>query len=111
MASAGSHCTLGGHVARCEDCADIVIAYNSFRSRCRCGSAGLRLGATSGGGLFVLGAVPALLSIYVMRSVQESTSWAAARGTKRASAAAVLKAPTFTGCRSDMRLTAAVTTR
>jgi MFS transporter, SHS family, lactate transporter len=43
-------------------------------------------------GLFVLGAVPALLSIYVMRSVQESTGWTAAQGTKRASAAAVLKA-------------------
>ena len=42
-------------------------------------------------GLFVLGAVPALLSIYVMRSVQESTAWTAARGTKHASAAAVLK--------------------
>src|SRR4030088_1644731 len=24
---------LGGHVARCEDCADIVIAYNSCRNR------------------------------------------------------------------------------
>jgi SHS family lactate transporter-like MFS transporter len=43
-------------------------------------------------GLFVLGAVPALLSIYVMRSVQESAAWTAARGTKRASAVAVLKA-------------------
>ena len=43
-------------------------------------------------GLFVVGAVPALLSIYVMRSVQESTGWTAAQGTKRASAAAVLKA-------------------
>jgi SHS family lactate transporter-like MFS transporter len=43
-------------------------------------------------GLFVLGAVPALLSIYVMRSVYESTGWTAAQGTKRASAAAVLKA-------------------
>jgi SHS family lactate transporter-like MFS transporter len=43
-------------------------------------------------GLFVLGAVPALLSIYVMRSVQESTGWTAAQGTKHASAAAVLKA-------------------
>jgi SHS family lactate transporter-like MFS transporter len=43
-------------------------------------------------GLFVLGAVPALLSIYVMQSVQESTGWTAAQGTKRASAAAVLKA-------------------
>jgi MFS transporter, SHS family, lactate transporter len=43
-------------------------------------------------GLFVLGAVPALLSIYVMRSVQESTGWTAAQGTKRASAVAVLKA-------------------
>ena len=42
-------------------------------------------------GLFVIGAVPALLSIYVMRSVQESTAWTAARGTKHASAAAVLK--------------------
>jgi SHS family lactate transporter-like MFS transporter len=43
-------------------------------------------------GLFVVGAAPALLSIYVMRSVQESAGWAAAQGTKRASAAAVLKA-------------------
>jgi SHS family lactate transporter-like MFS transporter len=43
-------------------------------------------------GLFVLGAVPALLSIYVMRSVQESAGWTAAQGTKRASAAEVLKA-------------------
>jgi SHS family lactate transporter-like MFS transporter len=43
-------------------------------------------------GLFVLGAVPALLSIYVMRSVQESAGWTAAQGTKHASAAAVLKA-------------------
>jgi SHS family lactate transporter-like MFS transporter len=43
-------------------------------------------------GLFVIGAVPALLSIYVMRSVQESIGWTAAQGTKRASAAAVLKA-------------------
>jgi MFS transporter, SHS family, lactate transporter len=43
-------------------------------------------------GLFVIGAVPALLSIYVMRSVQESTDWTAAQGTKHASAAAVLKA-------------------
>jgi SHS family lactate transporter-like MFS transporter len=47
---------------------------------------------SGGAALFVVGAVPALLSIYVMRSVQESTSWAAAQGTKRASAAAVLKA-------------------
>ena len=43
-------------------------------------------------GLFVLGAVAALLSIYVMRSVQESTGWTAAQGTKHASAAVVLKA-------------------
>jgi SHS family lactate transporter-like MFS transporter len=35
--------------------------------------------------------VPALLSIYVMRSVQESTGWTVAQGTKHASAAAVLK--------------------
>src|SRR5438128_3995681 len=34
--SAIEHCrtvALGGHVARCEDCADIVIAYNSCRNR------------------------------------------------------------------------------
>jgi SHS family lactate transporter-like MFS transporter len=43
-------------------------------------------------GLFVLGAVPALLSIYVMRSVQESAGWTAAQGTKHASVAEVLKA-------------------
>jgi MFS transporter, SHS family, lactate transporter len=43
-------------------------------------------------GLFVIGAVPALLSIYVMRSVQESAAWTAAQATKHASAAAVLKA-------------------
>lgn len=42
-------------------------------------------------GLFVIGAVPALLSIYVMRSVQESTGWTAAQAAKHASAAAVLK--------------------
>jgi SHS family lactate transporter-like MFS transporter len=42
-------------------------------------------------GLFVVGAVPALLSIYVMRSVQESTAWTVAQGTKHASVAAVLK--------------------
>jgi SHS family lactate transporter-like MFS transporter len=33
----------------------------------------------------------ALLSIYVIRSVQESTAWTAAQGTKHASAAVVLK--------------------
>jgi len=43
-------------------------------------------------GLLVLGAVPALLSIYVMRSVEESTGWTAAQGTKRMRAVAVLKA-------------------
>ena len=40
-------------------------------------------------GLLVLGAVPALLSIYVMRSVEESTGWTAAQGTKRMRAVAI----------------------
>ncbi|HVH81800.1 MAG TPA: MFS transporter [Stellaceae bacterium] len=42
-------------------------------------------------GLFVIGAVPALLSVYVMRSVQESTAWTNAQGTKHVSVTAVLK--------------------
>jgi MFS transporter, SHS family, lactate transporter len=43
-------------------------------------------------GLFMIGALPALLSIFVVRNVQESPSWQAARGQKRASAWAVVKA-------------------
>ena len=43
-------------------------------------------------GLFMIGALPALLSIYVVQTVQESPSWEAARGQRKASAWAVVKA-------------------
>jgi SHS family lactate transporter-like MFS transporter len=42
-------------------------------------------------GLFMIGALPALLSIYVIWNVQESPSWQAARGKKKASTWAVVK--------------------
>jgi SHS family lactate transporter-like MFS transporter len=42
-------------------------------------------------GLFMIGALPALLSIYVIRNVRESPTWEAARGKKKASTWAVLK--------------------
>ena len=43
-------------------------------------------------GLFMVGALPALLSIYVIRSVQESPGWKAASAAKKEGAWAVLKA-------------------
>ena len=42
-------------------------------------------------GLFMVGALPALLSIFVIRSVEESPSWKLARGQKKASGWAVVK--------------------
>ena len=42
-------------------------------------------------GLFMIGALPALLSIFAIRGVQESPSWEAARGKKKASAWVVVK--------------------
>ena len=43
-------------------------------------------------GLFVVGALPALLSIYVVHSVHESPGWVAGGGRKKASGWTVLKA-------------------
>ena len=43
-------------------------------------------------GLFMIGALPAVLSIFVIRNVQESPSWEAARGQKKASSWDVVKA-------------------
>ena len=43
-------------------------------------------------GLFMVGALPALLSIFVFRSVEELPNWKIARGEKKASGWAVVKA-------------------
>src|SRR5262249_37154720 len=42
-------------------------------------------------GMFMLGAFPALLSIYIFRSVEESPSWRRTRGVPNASTLAILK--------------------